>query len=348
MFIHGVKFHISRSFWGLQKAGEWLRREKEIPLPDESWYFDKVVSESGFEALDFSHEVKNSILELAKGEKKKIRRQLKNIIIHPSLVSAFLSSINVDFFSPKGVYIHKDPFAIVLRIDEDSFIVFSRNKEEGKIVVERFNSRFIELGKTIENFGYLINRFETGKDIVKQWLESKKDIFAINELKPKTDLEKKLIEIIDQFTDSYISNLEIIFKNPSESFEYDLVLALHEKLALNIEVMDYEKIKDEIQKLKETTKHFKENLKSTILLRTFDKANRLGIESVVILNGFPKDVFSDIREIATSRGIVLLDNESINDIHSILIGKLSIIARTPIPSFHDFISEYRRRIGLLK
>jgi len=118
MFIHGVKFHISRSFWGLQKAGEWLRREKEIPLPDESWYFDKVVSESGFEALDFSHEVKNSILELAKGEKKKIRRQLKNIIIHPSLVSAFLSSINVDFFSPKGVYIHKDPFAIVLRIDE--------------------------------------------------------------------------------------------------------------------------------------------------------------------------------------------------------------------------------------
>lgn len=112
--------------------------------------------------------------------------------------------------------------------------------------------------------------------------------------------------------------------------------------------MDYEKIKDEIQKLKETTKHFKENLKSTILLRTFDKANRLGIESVVILNGFPKDVFSDIREIATSRGIILLDNESINDIHSILIGKLSIIARTPIPSFHDLIGEYRRRIGLLK
>lgn len=192
MFIHVVKFHISRSFWGMQKAGEWLKRDKKIPrLPDESWYFDKVVSESGFEALDFSHEVKNSILELAKGEKMKIRGQLKDIIIYPSLVSAFLSSINVDFFSPKGVYIHKDPFAIVLRIDEDSFIVFSRNKEEGKIVVERFNLRFIELGKTIENFGYLMDRFETGKDIVEQWLESKKDIFAINELKPKTDLEKK-------------------------------------------------------------------------------------------------------------------------------------------------------------
>jgi len=349
MFIHGVKFNISRSFWGLQKAGEWLRQNEKTPrLPDESWYFDKVVSESGFKPLDFSDEVKNSILELAKGEKLRIRDQLGDIIIYQELLSAFLSSINVDFFSLKGVYLHKDPFAIVLRIDEDSFIVISKNREEGKIVVDKFNSRFIELGKTIENFGYLIDRFQTGKDIVKQWLESKKEIFAINKLEPKTDLEKKVIEIIDQFTDSYLSNLEIIFKDPSESFEYDLVLVLHEKLALNIEVMDYEKVKDEIQKLKETTTYFKENLKSTILLRTFDKTNRLGIESVIILNGFPEDVFSNIQEIATSRGIILLDGKSINNIASILISKLSALARTPIPSFDDFIGEYRKRIELFR
>jgi len=345
MFVHGVRFGVSRSFWGPQKAGEWLRRGEKTPrLPDESWYFDKVVSESGFKPLDFSHEVKNSILELAKREKSKIQSQLKKLVTYPELLMAFLSSINVDFFSPKGVYLHKDPFAVILRIDEDSFVILSGNKEEGKIVVQKIKSRFTELGKSIENFGYLVDRFQTGRDIVKQWLESKKDISAINELRPKTDLEKKIIEMVDQFTDSYISNLEIIFKNPSESFEYDLVLFLHEKLALNIEVMDYEKKRDEIQRLKET-KYFKENLKSTILLRTFDKANRIGMESVIVLNAFPEDVFSNIREVAASRGIILLDNKSINDIHLILVSKLSALAKVPIPSLDDFIAEYRKRTG---
>lgn len=346
MFILGVRFHVSRAFWGMQKTREWMRREEKTSvLPDESWYFDKVVSEIGFEPLDFSAEVKKLILKHAEEEKQKIRHRLKNIITYPELLGAFLSSIDVDFFSPKGVYLHKNPLAIVLRIDEDSFIVISSNKDEGETVVEKFRSRFIELGKTIANFGYLIDRFETGKNVVKQWLESKKDIFATNELKPKTDLEEKIIEVIDQFTDSYISNLEIIFKDPSESFEYDVVLVLHEKLALNIEVMDYEDVKDEIQKLKETTKYFKENLKSTILLRTFDKTNRLGIESVIILKGFPSDVFSNIREIATSRGMTLLDSKSTKDIHLMLIGKLSALARAPIASFDDFVREYHRRIA---
>ena len=346
MFVHGVNFHISRAFWGLEKTTEWMRRDEKTPLlPDESWYFDKVVSEIGFESLDFSAEVKELILKLAEEEKQKIRHRLKNTIIYPELLGAFLSSIDVDFFSPEGVYLHKNPLAIVLRIDQDSFIVISGDKDEGETVVEKFRSRFIELGKTIAKFGYLMDRFDTGKDIVKQWLESKKDIFTTKELKPKTDLEEKIIEVIDQFTNSYISNLEIIFKDPSESFEYDMVIVLHEKLAFNIEVMDYEYVKDEIQKLKETTKYFKENLKSTILLRTFDKTNRLGIESIIILKGFPRDVFSNIREIATSRGMTLLDSKSISDIHLMLIGKLSALARAPIPSFDDFVREYRRRIA---
>jgi hypothetical protein len=107
--------------------------------------------------------------------------------------------------------------------------------------------------------------------------------------------------------------------------------------------MDYSNVKNELRKMHKS-KLLVDNLKSSVLLRTFDKANRLRIDSVIVLKGFPKDVFLNIQQIAESRGIILVDSQRIDEILSIIVLKLSSIAKSPMPSFDDFVRLYRERL----
>ena len=70
--------------------------------------------------------------------------------------------------------------------------------------------------------------------------------------------------------------------------------------------------------------------------------------SIVVLEGFPEDVFQNIQGIAESRGILLLDGNSIDKVHDALYYLLTTMAKTPMPSFDDFIIDYRKRIELTK
>jgi hypothetical protein len=228
MFIKSVKFHIRRSIWGLDKTKKWMNLNPEMPtLPDESWYFERVMSSTGFVPLDFSAVVKESIIQIAKNDRSVLFDRIKKIVKYNELIQAFLSSINIDFSSPLGVYVSDTPQAIILRLDDNCFFVLSVRETDGQQIVERLQSCFIELRKTVTEFGYTLENFVTGRALARQQLESKKEIVRIETHESKNDLEKRIIEIVSQVTDSYLSNLEIVFKNPAESFEYDLVLLLH-------------------------------------------------------------------------------------------------------------------------
>jgi hypothetical protein len=347
MFVHSVHFRIKRAFFGMDKTKKWLNRNPELPtLPDESWYFNKTMFDLGFSPMDFSESVKKSVSELIDQDTKRLNDKIIGIVGSSPLAKALMSNLTIDFFSPKGIYINETLNALIFRVDDNCFFILSEKIENGERIIENIHTDFLKIGATVQEFGYVPGDFITGKAVVRKWLESNKDIFKVEDCKSKNDLEKKVVAIVAQITDCYLSNLGVVFKNPTESFEYDVLVVLHDKLSLNIEVMDYSTVKNEVRLAKESK--IVSNLKSNVILSSFDKAKRLGTMSIVILNGFPEDIFENIQAIAKSRGILLFDGEYVDKVQDTLCYMLAMMAKTPMPSFDDFILDYRKRIGLTK
>ena len=124
-----------------------------------------------------------------------------------------------------------------------------------------------------------------------------------------------------------LPNLEIKFSKPDESFEYDVLLPVTNSLVIDIEVKDHEIVREE------THLSF-ENMKQKIISGPLDKARRIRGVVMVVERGFPKDKLTQLRELGTSRGVVILDEDGYKgEIERLILQSLMRRAGVPRRAF---------------
>lgn len=352
MYLQSVKYNIDR----VRAKGEIQRLEwvysGETIIPNESWYFETTISSEGFRPLDLPSTARENIIQTLEDEKYELATKLMNIVPDFSMTKSLLSSVDIKITGPEGVFIHdEEPFSIILRTNLDSFVIVTNNKEDCENILNNFSSAFSELSKITINFGYKLNNFYIGKEFIKYWIKLNPYINKIMEKKPINDFERIVINLMKKFSGSFISNLDVIYREPKENYEYDLIYLFSNNIVFLIEVTDYQKIQEEIERLKKETTKFKENLKSTIILRTIDKSIRLfpNINVVVILKGFPKNIFSQVLKIAKSRGIILLNERDLETkVKALLSYSISYIARKQLQDFYEYFKEYKKYLKAIR
>lgn len=100
----------------------------------------------------------------------------------------------------------------------------------------------------------------------------------VGQAKHKTNNPKNEFEHA-KITDCGLANKEIIFLNPDETLEYDVLVPVGMNKFLGIEITDYQSAKAKESLTNET-------LKSQLILNPSDKAKRLKAELISILKAF--------------------------------------------------------------
>jgi hypothetical protein len=312
MYSLTVKFHVHRTKRsGKSLAMLWPQLPTDTAkAPDESWYFDAAMSEQGFELLALPPKAKESIKKIVEDERLKIATNLFGILPDPPILLSLARLVNVDFKGPTNIFFRSQkPAAIIIQDAVNCFVVLSANKQDCDKIVNDLQNSFQRLSSITKDFGYELDFFIMGKNFAKNWITSLPSVKGIAGKKSKNDFERKVVEILSSMTDSFVSNTEVFFLQPSESFEYDIILVLSDKMVIVIEVKDYKTSLQDIKKTK-VSEPFKDNIKSHLLLRTVDKATRISphVQIVLILRGFPNPTFTSISELAKSRGILLFND----------------------------------------
>lgn len=160
----------------------------------------------------------------------------------------------------------------------------------------------MELSEVTKDFGFEITGIWTGREYQEQILKRIGNIRNIHYKEPRNDFEREVIDVCKNLTDSFLSNVDMSFERPIENFEFDIFIGLTNLKKIIIEPTDYETLKEEMTG--------GENLKSSLILRTLDKARRIGAESIVITKDVPAEIFDSIKEIADSRGVTLLNEKN--------------------------------------
>jgi len=340
MYITGITFSINRSFMGLERVKKWMDVNKSpTPLPDEEWYFLKYLVDNDISAFDYSQDIKKEIMNLVMENTINLLLKFKEKKIHDLIIKSLLSHLDIKFSTQKKIFIHEDPFGIIVQINKSNILIISNNNDNVKQITEKLHQAFMRYSDEIKEFGYTLGYFISGKNLVEKWLVDKKNVAEIKILKPKNKLENKVINYIKKYTDSFLSNIEIKFIEPVETFEYDIILELP-NIFLNIEIMDYSSIKDEIYETKKATPLFIENIKSTTLLKSIDKANKLDLKLIIVMSGFPNDVLKNIKTIASSRGITIIEANSLNNLSKIIMEQVSQIITSKEKTLGNELKKY--------
>lgn len=303
------------------------------------------MSSKGFAQLDLPSRSRELISHITKDAKIELTARLMSTSLDLPLIRSLLSSITSTVGKAEGIYTHNElPLAIIMKTSSNSFVVLAQNEHDCKQIVSKVEKSFIEFSKVTSKFGYKLDNFVTGKDVVTGWLRANSDVKSLREQKPANEFEKEVIKNVRRITSSLVSNVEIVFKKPPESTEYDVVSVLSNDHVFVLEAMDYQIVQDDILKLKQTTKTFKENFKSVVVLRTIDKALRLSprVSVVVFLRGFPGGIFSQIQRIGESRGLLLLSDEDLeNKIDAVLSYGVATLRQEHQLGFNDYLKDYQ-------
>jgi hypothetical protein len=354
MFVEAVKFQIERADHAVPSTIEWGSLGDASRVPDASWYFETTISRIGFSPLELPAQVRKLVSSASKDAKIVLAGKMMAAVPDLPLIRSLLSSVTVSVASPKGTFIRdEDPFAIVIRSAENAFVALTEKEEDCEKIVGQFKASFKNLSEVTRNFGFRLGRFAAGKNLARDWVKANPLVRRLTEKEPTNDFEREVIGHFRRFSSSFISNVEVVFRKPSESAEYDIILVLSDNRVMFVEVMDYHAVREEIRKLKEATKTFKENIKSVVVLHTMDKVARLyageNIEIAVFLNGFPADVFSQVRQIAESRGLVLLDGEDLEEKVRALFGYcVARLEKASGQNFDDYLNDYREFLKSLR
>jgi len=292
------------------------REEAEFRLEEfakEEYFLNKILrSATKIRQLRMSRELLGEMVGAWEEKHEKDILELKKIIsdhislfteAHEALRARLVLGLNRlrrEFGHDLYVYLEK---AVIRTISVNSLIVIGKDSGETKEVVDWIKAEIERLQSVTSDFGLSVRDVLIGHEYALDVLRRNASNPEIIEKTPKNDFEKDVGSKVRQITDGVLSNLELRFKKPSETLEYDLLIPLSDSSIVNIEVKDYETVKEE-------TDRNSESLKSRVILNPIDKARRLGgsiVKVVVIARGFTEHTFSQLKEFAESREVALLD-----------------------------------------
>jgi len=300
------------------------------------YFFQKTVAENReeFEIIDVGHELRRLIDKWTNGLTKRLKERFASVIPSTEVVDIILPQSlpervyipRIARGLPRPVYFHKVRPVAVIPISPVSMYILGNKREHVTKVIEDIKFRCEELNEVTADFGLELLKILTSRDYQEFLLERLEKIEKTDYGNPKNDFEKEVIQTCEETTTSLLSNLTIVFSEPTESFEYDLFIGFGDELRVIIEPTDYESLKTEIQDVKVG----KDTLKSRVILGTLDKARRLKAESIVVVKGFPEKTFTDLKSLADSRGVSLMSDENYrNSLPFVLLNNLT---RTLIPA----------------
>ena len=287
----------------------WVEGQSTRSL-NEAWFLDNALARSGFFPLSKSVGIDEMLARVNQKARKIITQKLTQVLYNNSpFVTSLVPSFETQFRGPPEVMVRDKPPGISLRTGDSTIAMLSLNRRDSIRSVHELRSEMAKLAKLTRNLRITLHDISVGPQFTRDWLSSNSDVKGMSARISNNGFEQTVVKIVKQISGSFVSNIQVVFDNPPESHEYDLIIPMTADLGFNIEVMDYPSVQKDITQ--RDSWRARENLKSVILLRTKDKTLRLGpdVQLVVILRGFKKDIFSEIFKIARSRKIVLL-NES--------------------------------------
>lgn len=280
-----------------------------------TYFFNRVIghNERDFEPVNIEKQISSTIKKYVKNLFENLREKINKLIPSTELLDALIPSPErsgsiefIEEYVPPEYYFHKHTSSIILPLTVSSFCIISKTRDEASQLIEFIKSEFEKLSDVTKDFGLRLSDFRTGRNYQESILKNTKHIQNINYKEPKNEFEKEVVTFCEQLTSSFLPNVEIAFAEPNETYEYDIFVGITSNVKRILEPTDYELVKEQLPS--------GENLKSQIILKTLDKAQRLGAKSAVIAKGFPEDTFYELKKIAESRGVILIDENNYKDI----------------------------------
>lgn len=281
------------------------------------YFFRKTVAENEeeFETVDVHSELLFAIAQGMESVETKLKEQLSSIT-SSEIIEKLLAPLRQRALRrierpltfrgvPRRFHFHKESPSIIFSVASNFFYVISDSKKHATTLVKDIKSKFEKLNEVTKDFDLELSKFLTSKDYQSFILERFENVKKIDYGKPRNAFEEKVIETCGKVTSSFLSNVNVEFEEPKESFEYDLFVDFVGGRTIIVEPTDYEKVKKEIHEEKIAT----ETLKSKIILATQDKARRLRARSIVISNGFPNETLLKLKKIANSREVRLMSEK---------------------------------------
>jgi len=287
----------------------WRATEATESSPGSEYFFKSTISgkKNVFQSLGISKETVQNITKMLKtesrGQEDKILQAVQNADLTKSILEQDENwERDLLFPSFEGVFVTLDePKGVILRIWMNCFIIVTKDIDTGMKLNEKIKVDFDNLNKVTKDFNLELTEYLVGKDYAMHML-TKSDIkfTSVNFTVPKNDFEQEIMHEVEKLTNCILNNVEIKFKEPTETFEYDILVPISDNEIIDMEVTDYETAKGKAYENLDT-------LKSQLILSTLDKSQRLKAVCIIIAKGFPDNIFNQMKEVATSRNITLLN-----------------------------------------
>ena len=310
VFIQSADYSVRRSGSSRALDIQWVRMNGEkIRSIDENWVFDIVLKKLGFSQIGLSTQIDDKLATIREEAREVMRTRLGRILYKGSpFADSVASSLEVKASNPHRTLMLSDPPIIFLKSTGNVFSLLTTTRNGSDKMFRNFRTQLSGFAKLTENIGFEIGDLKAGRRFAQDWVETRPTVRSVTRGKPRNDFEATLVRIMARLTGSFISNATVTFDDPSESHEHDLIVRLARDWVLNVELMDYRSVQMALKD--DVTRPFKENWKSTILLRTMDKAARLDSQTylVIMLRGFDYEIFQQMWKIGRDRGVVLLND----------------------------------------
>lgn len=221
--------------------------------------------------------------------------------------------------SNSKIYLYtENPEYIVLSNGRSSMFLLTKNKDDVDKIFANIHENFKNINGITMDFDLILKEIISGREFSHGILKMKNFVSSIKNAIPKNEFEKAVIKDLSEISSGILSNISIEFTEPNEIFEYDILFPINENKIINIEIKDYESVKEGIR-----TSNNLDTLKSKIILSPLDKATRLGAELIVIIKGLDEERFKQINILAKSRKVLLFnENEYKHKLETILIERL--------------------------
>lgn len=283
------------------------------------YFFKKIIADNSeeFETLDIRDEISSLIATAYGSVATKLREKLSSVIsAEMTEILLRLPSKPADYLmrrtlseTPGLLYLHKKSPTLIIPSSINVFCIISNEAKHVQALIADIKSKCESLSNITKDFGLELIKFLTSKDYQSFLLEKMEKVQKVEYGKPKNAFEEEVIRVCSQVTTSFLSNINVQFAEPTENFEYDLFMSIPPRTRIAIEPTDYETLKEEIINQRLAT----ETLKSKIVLAMQDKAQRLRARSIVVVNGFPENTFLQLKTIADSRGVALMNEKDYKD-----------------------------------
>jgi hypothetical protein len=277
------------------------------------YFLNKTVYKNSeeFKTLNIQEEIYSTVATSYNSVAQKLKAELTEVI--PANVADILINLPSEpdgYYvrqtvrdAPEHLYIHKNSPALIIPVSTNTFCIISSEARHVNSLALHIKSQIESLGKVTADFGLKLRHVLLAKEYQAFVLKSMENVSKIELGEPKNDFEKEVIDTCSQVTTSFLSNVNVHFKEPTENFEYDIFVNFPARTRLVVEPTDYTIVKDEIKNGGIAA----ETLKSKVVLAMIDKAQRLRARGVVVTNGFPQNTFSQLKAISESRGVVLMN-----------------------------------------